>query len=143
MQYLRLQQVNTCILLYQQKNGKILLATFKRHEIYAICLQAQSMANRLEFNVQNRVESFLIIIKDSPVLHCCQFVMLAGASHHLMLVIMVAITILKCQLTPVFVKKQKQGKRIFLQRGIQMTVYLILCLTIFWKTKYFGSKPGL
>ena len=47
----------------------ILLVTSKRHGIYPM-LCAQLMANILEFIVQNRVESFFIIIKDSSVLYC-------------------------------------------------------------------------
>ena len=53
------------------------------------------MGNISEFKVQNRVEPFFIIIKNASVLYCWQFVMLATASHYLMLVSMEAITILE------------------------------------------------
>ena len=74
---------------------KKLLVTSKRHGIYPILL-VQSMANILEFNVQNRVELFFIIIKDSSLLHCWQFAILTTASHYLIFVSMVAITMLEC-----------------------------------------------
>ena len=58
MQYWRVLQVSIiCILLHLQKNGKILLATFKRHKIYPM-LYSQSMANILEFNVQTEWSPF-------------------------------------------------------------------------------------
>ena len=63
--------------------------------IYPI-LWAQLMANMLEFNVQNRVEPPFIIIKNSSVPYCWQFVMLATAPHYFMLVSMVAIMMLEC-----------------------------------------------
>ena len=86
--------MNIYIVLHQQ-NGKILVVTYKRHGIYPMSW-VQSMANILEFNVQNRVEPFFIIIKDSSVLYCWQFVILATASQYLMLVSMEAITMLEC-----------------------------------------------
>ena len=82
-------------LLHQQKNGKILLVTSKRHGIYPM-LSAELMANILEFNVQNRAEPFFIIVKDSSALYCWQLMMLDTASHYLMLVSMEAITMLEC-----------------------------------------------
>ena len=87
--------MNICALLHQQKSGKILQVTSKRHGIYPM-LWAQLKANILEFNVQNTLEPFFIIIKDSSVLYCLKFVMLATVSHYLMLVSMEAITMLEC-----------------------------------------------
>ena len=87
-------QGNLCVLLHQQKNGKMFLVTSKRHGIYPM-FWMHSIANILEFKVQNRVEPFFIIIKNASVLYCWQFVMLATASHYLMLVSMEAITILE------------------------------------------------
>ena len=49
---------------------------------------------RIQFPKQSG--TFFTIIKDSSVLYCWQFVMLATASHYLMLVSMVAIMILEC-----------------------------------------------
>ena len=73
--WVSIRWIFACILLHQQKNGKILLATFKRHGIYPM-LSAQSMTNILEFNVQNKMEPFFIIIKDSSVLYSWQLVSL-------------------------------------------------------------------
>ena len=87
-------QGNFCVLLHQQKNGEMFPVTSKRHGIYPM-FWVQSMANILEFKVQNRGEPFFIIIKNASVLYFWQFVMLATASHYLMLVIMEAITILE------------------------------------------------
>ena len=57
MQYLRVLQVSIICILHLQKNGKILLVTFKRHKIYPM-LYSQSMANILEFNVQTEWSPF-------------------------------------------------------------------------------------
>ena len=105
---LKHQQATICVLYHLQKNEKILLVAFERHGIY-LMLQAQSMINTLDFNVQNRT-----LFHNGK--RFFSFVLLANcdtASHYLMLVSMVAITMLKCQLTPVLVQKQKHEKQYF------------------------------
>ena len=70
----------------QQKSGKILLVTPRDMESHVVAA----------IDVRNRVEPFFIIIKDSSVLYCWRFVMLATASHYLMLLSVKAITMLEC-----------------------------------------------